>query len=211
MYDNDSFVTIGVGPQNVRFRIHKTLLMHYSGYFRGALGSNFKEAREQLVRLDDESAEIFGFFKRWLYSDHIADTPTAEIQIRSHKLVELYLFGERRIVPELQDLVIPIIHRQNRAKRCQFPLIQQIYDNTMENSPLRNYYVQLMAHLIYRSRVKKLKESGYIKEFVVDVVEVIMDSKWTGQKGFDFFDCNQYIHAGIPELGMVQIPSTKVS
>ena len=189
--------------------------MHYSGYFRGAVRTNFKEAIERVIILDDEDAEIFRLFHGWLYTGHFAESPKAEIEIPLLSLVKLYLFGERRVIPQLQDLVILIIH-QNVLARAKsglhaFPceVIKTIYDETTESSLLREYFVQLMVHTGSQRILLELPEFTW--EYLAEVLNVFLSWETIKRKSFDFFNAKDYLHPDLPALSTRLRLSTAVS
>ena len=49
-----------VGPEESLFTVHKSLLCHYSDFFRGAfLNDVFEEAKEGVVRLKEEDCRTY--------------------------------------------------------------------------------------------------------------------------------------------------------
>jgi hypothetical protein len=62
-----TIATVLVGPDQISFAVHESLLIHYSKSFRAALTGNFSEARYKTVKLADENADVFELFVHWLY------------------------------------------------------------------------------------------------------------------------------------------------
>ena len=67
-----------VGPEEVKFSIHKALLCERTEYFRKAYNTSFKEAQEHLFRFADIDHAVFQTFVRWLYTSEIFLGPSDE-------------------------------------------------------------------------------------------------------------------------------------
>lgn len=66
----DEIVKVQVGglPTNKTFCVHKGVLRFYSGYFDRALGGSFLEAKNGVIKLNDEDPSTFEMFQYWLYT-----------------------------------------------------------------------------------------------------------------------------------------------
>lgn len=42
-------VTVKVGPDSIKYNVHKAMLVHHSEYFKKALNGSWKEAEENMV------------------------------------------------------------------------------------------------------------------------------------------------------------------
>lgn len=63
---NSPFVTILVGPEEVKFELPKNLLITYAPFFKAALDGNFKEAKEGLLRLPEDDPVHFRLFTNFV-------------------------------------------------------------------------------------------------------------------------------------------------
>ncbi|THX20464.1 hypothetical protein D6D17_00645 [Aureobasidium pullulans] len=61
-------VTVRVGPDKQEFCIHKGVLCSNSNYFTKAISGQFKEAKTNIVELDDVQVLLFKVFVAWLYT-----------------------------------------------------------------------------------------------------------------------------------------------
>ena len=64
----DSLVTILVGPQEIRFDLHRGLLCASSDFFKAAITGDFKEHDHNEIKLPEQDVKIFKFFVHWLYT-----------------------------------------------------------------------------------------------------------------------------------------------
>ena len=94
--------------------------------------------------MPDEDIEMFNYFQIWLYTKKTPLTDKAEKEINSDIVVDLYIFGEARNIPDLQNAAIDAFITQVLGSR-QFPtgLIRYVYGNIAEKSPLRRLFVDI--------------------------------------------------------------------
>ncbi|KAF2441469.1 hypothetical protein P171DRAFT_497707 [Karstenula rhodostoma CBS 690.94] len=109
-------VVVKIGAEGKMYRISKALTMHYSGYFRGAFGSNgFQEGVSGEVTLQHIQPYVLEGFITWLYY-HDPETTTSSTWFNKYKrelrdlkpsmsigcaFVDLYIFADRFIIPKL--------------------------------------------------------------------------------------------------------------
>ncbi|THY33022.1 hypothetical protein D6D01_02392 [Aureobasidium pullulans] len=61
-------ITVRVGPKRQKFCIHKGVLCSNSEYFTKALSGQFKEAKTNIIELDDINVMLFKILVAWLYT-----------------------------------------------------------------------------------------------------------------------------------------------
>lgn len=155
-------ITVKVGPDLEKFRVHKDLLCHYSSYFRGALGGAFLEATTHEITLDDDDPTCFEVFADLIcnggqpeahkqipsMSDSRNDDPSdvSEVASRLSRLGDLWIFGNKRGIPRLQNWALDEYHRYTlRVRRlCSRP-VRDAYARTVVGSKWRSYLVELHA------------------------------------------------------------------
>ncbi|KAH9876254.1 hypothetical protein J1614_004133 [Plenodomus biglobosus] len=110
---SSKLVTIKVGATAHGYHVHTHLLMHHSGYFRDALGSDsFEEGKSNIVTLADIETHTFDAFIHWLYSGNFSAWPAwekddlAESYVSSQKAkILVYMFADRFLVPQLAKCI----------------------------------------------------------------------------------------------------------
>jgi hypothetical protein len=138
-------VTIEVGPNKQAYVIHKGLLTFYSDYFRAALDSTFKEAIDSKVSLPDEREDLFDIFNQFVYRRVV--TNETESGLSTDKLVEVWLFGDRYMIPCLQNSAMDaLILKINCEKTIPTNRINEIWGKTLPSSPLRKYILERVAY-----------------------------------------------------------------
>ena len=70
--------------------------------------------------MPDEDIEMFNYFQIWLYTKEIPLTDKAGKEINSDVIVDLYIFGEARDIPDLQNAAIDAFITKVLGSR-QFP------------------------------------------------------------------------------------------
>jgi hypothetical protein len=111
-----TYVTIEVGPEKKVYVMHKDLLVFYSDYFRAAFNGTFKEATEGKISLPDEREDVFDIFNHFIYSRRIADQTDDELSW--DQLIGVWLFGDKYIVPSLQNVVMDAFIARTEARKA---------------------------------------------------------------------------------------------
>lgn len=125
----DRTVTLVAKPSGTRFDMHRGLLCSVSTYFKTVLHSEFQEAAENVIYLEETSKETLERFQLWLYDGTLLDAGENVKAMRIRHFGDLYIFGDSRGIPQLQNLVVDTLIR-----RCQnqvFPMsatVRSIYD-----------------------------------------------------------------------------------
>lgn len=135
-----------MSKDEVDFGVHKSLLCHYSPYFKAAFTSGFEETHSGIMRLPETRTKVFQLFNDWLYtqdSESILDTSQPEDQwTHSDHIVQLCVFADMALIPGLKNQCIDAIRKKSLAKNL-FPyhLSRYVWENTTEKSLLRKFYI----------------------------------------------------------------------
>ncbi|THZ08701.1 hypothetical protein D6C91_10073 [Aureobasidium pullulans] len=172
-------VVVEVGPEKQAFSIHKDLLCFYSDYFRGAFDSSFKEAAEGKSSLPTEDPAILDIFNGFIYTRQLRDaTDFQGPDLLYGTLVALWIFGDKYIVPALQNKAIDAFkERSDKLRSIAWDShLRKIYDNTLHGSPLRRIMTDMMAYettVSSKSRDKVMEV--YPLEALVDLAFTLFD------------------------------------
>ncbi|THY80361.1 hypothetical protein D6C92_10628 [Aureobasidium pullulans] len=130
-------VVVEVGPEKQAFSIHKDLLCFYSDYFRGAFDSSFKEAAEGKLSLPTEDPAIFDIFNGFIYTRQLRDaTDVRGLDLLYGTLVALWIFGDKYIVPALQNKAIDAFkERSDKLKSIPWQLHFETSTTTPYTAP----------------------------------------------------------------------------
>lgn len=126
--------------------VHKDLLTFYSDYFRGALNGSFREAIESKISLPDVCVETMELFVHFIYNRCLADG--AGHKLSWEQLVEVWLFGDKHLIPSLQNSAMDALIMKNKTENV-IPTknVKVIYENTLSSSPLRKFILDLVTYI----------------------------------------------------------------
>ncbi|PVH78523.1 hypothetical protein DL98DRAFT_590267 [Cadophora sp. DSE1049] len=119
---------------------------------KNAFESPMREGQTKVFPLPDTNLKTFSLFEQWVYSQILNLIQTAPNYVRqteiegwaeNQTLAELWIFGDRYIIPELQNTTIYAIHTIFReVDTMSVEQFNYIYENTHETSLLRKYIVE---------------------------------------------------------------------
>ena len=193
----DSVIYLHVGPEKVKFGIHKGLLCRYSKYFSAALTGIFKEAQTGITHFADETVPVIRMFNLWLYTQKIVGPDGSEDDIKCHDLIDLYIFAEKRVIPKLQDAaVLAVLRLMETRNRNPLPYVTQIWKNTAEKSGLRRLFVDATAHMV--DLVVVFEDPRYRnlpKAFLADVLVAVGKRYELPRKKWSYLRvCDYHVH-----------------
>ncbi|KAL5388999.1 hypothetical protein DPSP01_002702 [Paraphaeosphaeria sporulosa] len=111
---SNNMITIDVGMEHAKYNVYAELITYYSGYFKGTLNGQWKEAEDRAIELPDIEPRVFDIFIDWLYTQNLPRksedwiTPTPENKVGSHGhgqlaerlMMKSYVFADRFLVPQ---------------------------------------------------------------------------------------------------------------
>ena len=142
----------------------------------------FKEAQDQILELPEDDAIVFSHFELWLYTGNILESHESAIDIDWDVLTNIYLFGEARGIPELQNEAVDVLI----DKRCATNMIptnqlNRIYEYTPDTSPLRKLLVDFMTFNAVLSSgcpwFREDRQSYYPKQFLFDLTTSLYENQ----------------------------------
>lgn len=222
-------IVAGKPEESQTFEIHRDLLCQHSKYFRAALTGKFKESENGLITLDDISIGTLKSFTGWLYFGKLQDHPdtstdkhetqetenprgnnTSSRGLSLKELVDIWIFGDRVIIPALQNDALDALHYRAtkppaESKTDLWPpiddLIPQIYPRTPPGAKLRAWAVERCAATA-KTRLSNIaaRKDLHNTEFLIDLCQSLggAPSKISGlekKKSFAKIDlCHFHIH-----------------
>lgn len=193
-------VQVKVGPEKT-FVNHKGILCRSAAYFKAALEGEFKESKDEVLELPEDDPVVFSHFELWLYTGNILESHESVEDIGWDILTKIYLFGDARGIPELQNEAIDLYIDKNHAiHEIATNQLNFIYENTLENSPLRKLLVDIMTFRTNLSHPQWFREqvkSDYPKQFLLDLVKSLYEKgAGTKSKVIDFraVRSNYHVH-----------------
>ncbi|KAI9684970.1 MAG: hypothetical protein M1820_010862 [Bogoriella megaspora] len=156
------FVTVNVGRkffQSWQFRceqrtpeeyetfyIYEKLACRSSGFFRAACNRYWKEGATRVIELPEDDPNIFALFVQWMFTGEYNKTDSSGPLFPCVILaVDVYILADKLDVPPLKDRAIDhielICSKAPWFSLTYHSIIDKIYGNTPEGSPLRRLAV----------------------------------------------------------------------
>ena len=161
----------------------------------------FKESKDKVLELPEDDPEMFAHFELWLYTGNILESHESVKDITWDVLTRIYSFGEARGIPELQNAAIDVyIDKYYASSKIPIHLLNFIYENTLDSSPLRNLLVDLMtceAVLTDSQWFDEQTQPLYPQQFLFDLVKSLYEhGAGTKNKviGFKALRSNYHVH-----------------
>ncbi|KAF2276943.1 uncharacterized protein EI97DRAFT_466515 [Westerdykella ornata] len=172
-------VSVTVGKAEMQFHIHRGLLTYYSSYFKATLSQNWKEGKENAIKLPDDNPEAFKVFFHWVDTGCLygALGPNGKIPLGYQLICETYVFADARIIPQLCNACIDALW-QTICQEWTFPTpqLQYIYDNTTSQSNLRKFIVYDAAKTFKWENLDSDRQK-YPQDFLADVILKLYGTK----------------------------------
>ncbi|KAF9701363.1 hypothetical protein EKO04_000766 [Ascochyta lentis] len=165
-YGPAALLTIHVGkePDHQEFVAHESFLICRSEFFRRAVNGRWEEAETRVVKLPEDSSEVFARYLDCAYTNRatseLLDRPSYDIlswndtrniaHIDVHNLNRLYILADKLQDPATKNAAIRtlfrVFHWEHPSRRILSPSlshISMVYENTPEHSPLRCLFVDI--------------------------------------------------------------------
>lgn len=151
-------VTVWVGgteeAEPKKYTIHKKLICHHSTYFDTAFNGSFKEAKENEIKLSEDTSETFDVFVHWLYSAHLpSEEGSSEASDLSLYYLRLFIIADKYLIPQLQAES----YRKIRwyFGTSYFPrktFVYELFTSSLATTKLHEYFIKLCAYFIVNDR-----------------------------------------------------------
>ena len=162
--------------------MHKDTLCRSAPYFKAALEGGFKEFEDQVLELPDDDPVAFPHFQLWLYTGDILESHESPKDIGWHVLVSLYLFGDVRGIPRLQNKAVDLfIDKYVAMKQIPGGQINRIYENTLDSSPLRKLMVDVFTFKVILTDddngLNEQQKAMYPQLFLIDLAKSLYEER----------------------------------
>ncbi len=165
-----------MGPEEQPFGLQKDFLCYRSGYYRKFFAENQQpDTLEQVVRLPDASAEVFGLAQHFLFT---GDVISDETGIPSYEaLVHLWNLGHRLDIVGLCDRTLEaMIECRRLTERIPAtPLLVQVWRDAPEGSSIRRLLLSWTAEYM-RSSAARAEFAKSLPQEVLSELVVTMSS-----------------------------------
>jgi hypothetical protein len=171
-------VTVIVGKEQYKrtFAVHKSLISHYSTFFKNAFTSVLVEGESQMMTLEDVDSSAFGLVIHWLYTQDLKggagdDAPSVFL------LAHIWSLAGRFNIPQLQNTTMENFQARlgslDNWDRFLDVILYVYEDDKPKDSPLRKLAAQKMSYGMrerWTTEVDKFPSS-----FMADVMAILFD------------------------------------
>ncbi|KAE9963886.1 hypothetical protein BLS_008835 [Venturia inaequalis] len=130
------------------FLVHEDLFRANSPFFEAALGRDFIEAHDRIVKLPEHTPEAFQVYLRWVYARRIVIpiTGDGEEMVKFSIMCRAYVLGDILQDVDFKDALIDaIIHRVLLDYYWPSKEAKYVYENTIKDAPLRRLLAAMTA------------------------------------------------------------------
>lgn len=184
------------------FIVYEGLLCHYSEYFRKGLRGGFQEASTKILYLSDVTPRIFRMFLGWIHFGELT-SPTGNVENDPIWLYlpDLWIYGDKLIVPLLQNEVMDIMFdRAVTRKGTTVWDMHTAYEDTVPSSPLHRFYIDFVCRSNYRIVTQhKVYHDRWYVDSALDLVNAAYDKAdeiqaWDPEDGGNTVGCRYHNH-----------------
>lgn len=117
--------------------------------------------------------DVFEAINQFIYTRRLSDKLDSDLEWEI--LVRAWLFGDKYLMPSLQNSVISALIQKNEKTNCVCTAhLELIYNNTLPGSPLRNLIVDGVAYKCDLNKVAAVDRGGcWPSEALVDLVKTL--------------------------------------
>lgn len=176
-FRGDPFVTLLVGPEELVYHVHQSILCNNSKVFKATFCGEFRESSNRSMSLPDDNIEAVERMIQWLYSAKLGLTSSisAEASGGFHwQLANLNTLADKYDILRLKNKIIDELYeaKTRLTKPPPFTVITYVYDNTTEHFSYRklmvDWYVWHIDMEWYGKPNTRALLSG-VPDFVIDV------------------------------------------
>ncbi len=156
-------VSLYVGDEEAVFNVHIDLLCGISTFFKAAFSSEFLEAAERSMSLEDDDVATFERFVSWLYTRRYELSAIGKDE-RYMELAKLYVLADKYNVSRLKKEIIDQLFEIHEASDCppSLDVVTYVYENYTANSSFRKLLVRWAVWHIGSSWFGKASTPGYL-------------------------------------------------
>ncbi|KAH7068220.1 hypothetical protein BKA63DRAFT_581619 [Paraphoma chrysanthemicola] len=180
-------VRVGPEPKHTDFSVHDNLLRLFSPFFEAALGRDWKESQERIVKLPNCNVHAFRVYFQWLYTAQLHtkfqfnQTSPSDGQWEWGNLVKAYLLGDYLQDIDFKDsLIDTMIDWANEATReCSNAPAHssvEIFQHTKSTSPPRWISLDFTTWRLTNSFPVSMTEYQFLSDFLVTVVTTLTET-----------------------------------
>ena len=183
-FDDTTTAIVEVGPTKKPFVVHQDILCEASDFFKLALNSKMREGTDQLVRLPEDSPDVFNDFFNCVYGQQYRDlsveTMHSSTEIAEATLVrfiDLYRLADKMQAQNMKRQMIDAFYQLFQTRHARFipkqKLLRECYEKTSAGSAIRAMFIATWAYVGSSDIPTEIENA--IKEDLTDIPEIATD------------------------------------
>jgi len=171
-----SFVTFLIGKDEEKFVVHKDFVCYSSPALNAAFNNDrFEETNNLTYKIVDASLEAFEYFAQFIYSQRVevpSDVQASNGTDNFATLAELWILGDRFLMPKLQNQAIKAIWElSDITATVPTNIFHYVYENTVFGSQLRHL---MISFCVLDLTVQEIGDEvdDFPKELLLDTLQV---------------------------------------
>ena len=174
------FISIVVGSveSEATFIVHERLICETSEFVKRAMGGEWKESRQRLIRLPDQSPRVFHIYVQWLYLHVLPTRDDSEHSYGEYdQLARAYILGDILLDTSFRDAVIDAMLDKALTLNPGQSTIELIYENTVASCAARRLLVDLYTERARGIWLKTWAPDSPARDFFYDLAVALLDKR----------------------------------
>lgn len=183
-------ITVHVGPDEIELHVPRNLICSRSAFFRAACAEMWTGNNDNIIRLPEDSAEMFSIYLQTLHANEVvADPDKSCTRFCWPRLVKTYVFAHKVGDAKSANVVMDEMLRILKTQSSPVVILQVMrdmsytYEHTTSSSPLRGVPVGYIAHKAgcasFRTAARRSDApSAFLVEVVGTLKETHKPSDW---------------------------------
>jgi hypothetical protein len=179
-------VIVGTGPEAEHFTLHPQLLTSSSPIFEAMMTKdNFRESKEKVIKLPEDSPGAFAVFAHWLYTRRLPDCPMEEYDHTRQQIdLRAFVFGDKYSLPEFKNMTYKaVLSGFEEISRPSIEFMKLLYSYGAVTGKIQQYFVEFIVWQtlldgddVYLDDLDWLEEaSEYVSKLAVAVMRAMAE------------------------------------
>ena len=167
-----------MGPDQVKFTVHKFAIFSKSNFFQVACDGECTEAKEKIVELSDTDPRLFEAYAHWIYFSEVDMLTVSKTWATDgyKAVMRLWIFADMMMDCKLCNRIIDLIFEKfdPNQETPELAVLRYVWKHTMENSPLRKFCIEASAAAMDGVYLGRNRED-FTKDFLADLGMYLID------------------------------------
>lgn len=169
-------IIVKIGFEQEEHILHKSLLVHHSGFFRGVLSEKFKETEQGFIELSEVHSTPFSIFIDWLYTGDLPSFFELSDRHTPYGFVECeaYVLADMLLAPRFKHDLLKCIFEKHEKDIPSYITVIYAFGQLPENDELLLLLVDAQCINGGVTREEEEEDKDYISELPHDFLVRVM-------------------------------------